>query len=110
SGTQSLLESADAVLAAGCRFAHRSTQGLLLNLSFRPEQALIHLDIDASVIGKLFPATLGIVGDARDGLVSLRSALGPGAPSAAWSAGRLADLRAARSPRWEPATGHLIDI
>jgi thiamine pyrophosphate-dependent acetolactate synthase large subunit-like protein len=105
-----LLESADVVLAVGCRFAHRSTQGLLLNLQFRPEQALIHLDIDPGVIGKLFPATLGVVGDARDGLAAMLAALGPGAPTAAWPAGRLAELRAARSPRWEPATGRLIDI
>jgi len=98
------------VLAVGCRFAHRSTQGLLLNLSFRPEQALIHLDIDPSVIGKLFPATLGVVGDARDGLVTLLAALGPGAPQATWPARRLEELRAARSPRFNPTTGRLIDI
>ena len=108
--SQPLLEAADVVLAVGCRFAHRSTQGLLLNLRFRPEQALIHLDIDPSVIGKLFPATLGVVGDARDGLVAMLAALGPGAPAAKWPARRLADLRAARSPRWEPATGRLIEI
>jgi thiamine pyrophosphate-dependent acetolactate synthase large subunit-like protein len=62
-----LFEEADVVLAVGCRFAHRSTQGLLLNLSFRPEQTLIHLDLDPTVIGKLFPATLGMSA-ARDGL------------------------------------------
>jgi acetolactate synthase-1/2/3 large subunit len=107
--SQPLLEEADAVLAVGCRFAHRSTQGLLLNLRFRPEQALIHLDIDPAVIGKLFPATLGIVGDARDGLAALLAALGPGA-AAGWPAARLAELRAARSPRWEAATGRLIDV
>ena len=108
--SQPLLEAADVVLAVGCRFAHRSTQGLLLNLSFRPEQALIHLDIDPSVIGKLFPATLGVVGDARDGLVTLLAALGPGAPQATWPARRLEELRAARSLRFNPTTGRLIDI
>ena len=108
--SQPLLDAADVVLAVGCRFAHRSTQGLLLNLRFRPEQVLIHLDIDPSVIGKLFPATLGVVGDARDGLGALLASLGPGAPAATWSVRHLADLRAARSPRWEPATGLLIEI
>src|SRR6185436_19573512 len=87
----------------------RSTQGLLLNLKFRPDQALLHLDIDPGVIGKLFPATLGIVGDARDGLSALTAALGPGAPTAEWPAAALAELRAARSPRWEAATGRLMD-
>jgi thiamine pyrophosphate-dependent acetolactate synthase large subunit-like protein len=108
--SQPLLEAADVVLAVGCRFAHRSTQGLLLNLRFRPDQILIHLDIDPSVIGRLFPATLGVVGDARDGLAALLSALGPGPATATWPARHLADLRAARSPRWEPETGRLIDI
>jgi thiamine pyrophosphate-dependent acetolactate synthase large subunit-like protein len=107
--SQPLLEAADVVLAVGCRFAHRSTQGLLLNLRFRPGQVLIHLDIDPSVIGKLFPATLGVVGDARDGLAGLVAGLGSGAPAARWPARQLADLRAARSPRWEPATGRLIE-
>ena len=77
-----LLEAADVVLAVGCRFAHRSTQGLLLDLRFRPEQTLIHLDIDPAVIGKMFPATLGVVGDARDGLAALLAALGSGAATA----------------------------
>jgi thiamine pyrophosphate-dependent acetolactate synthase large subunit-like protein len=107
--SQPLLKTADVVLAVGCRFAHRSTQGLLLNLSFRPDQALLHLDIDPAVIGKLFPATLGIVGDARDGLSALAGALGPGAPAAEWTAEQLVEGRAARSPRWEPATARLIE-
>ena len=107
--SQPLLKTADVVLAVGCRFAHRSTQGLLLNLSFRPDQALLHLDIDPAVIGKLFPATLGIVGDARDGLGALAAALGPGAPAAEWTAEQIAERRAARSPRWEPATARLIE-
>jgi thiamine pyrophosphate-dependent acetolactate synthase large subunit-like protein len=108
--SQPLLEAADVVLAVGCRFAHRSTQGLLLNLSFSPDQTLIHLDIDPAVIGKLFPAQLAIVGDARDGLSALVSALGPGAPNPQWTGERLAELRAARSPRWRPETGRLIDV
>jgi len=108
--SQPVLESADVVLAVGCRFAHRSTRGLLLDLHFAPEQTLIHLDIDPSVIGKLFPADLAIVGDARDGLEALSAALGPGGPKAQWQQGRLDALRAARSPRWKPDTGQLIDV
>jgi len=108
--TQSALESADVVLAVGCRFAHRSTQGLLLNLSFRPEQTLIHLDLDPRVIGALFPPTLGIVGDARDGLAALAAALGPGRAAAQWDTARLDARRAARGPRWTETDGRLIGI
>ena len=96
------------VLAVGCRFAHRSTQGLLLNLSFRPDQTLIHLDIDGEVMGKLFVPALGIVGDARDGLAGLLTALGSGAPRTGWDPRELAAWRAARGPRWTAAVGQII--
>jgi thiamine pyrophosphate-dependent acetolactate synthase large subunit-like protein len=106
--TEPAFEAADVVLAVGCRFAHRSTQGLLLNLSFRPDQTLIHLDIDGEVLGKLFVPTLGIVGDARDGLAGLLTALGAGAPQTAWDPRDLAAWRAARGPRWTGVVGQII--
>src|SRR5215470_10270382 len=74
--TKAALEQADVILAVGCRFAHRSTKGLLLNLEFKPEQALIHIDIDPAVIGLMHRPAVGIVGDARD---ALRGALDPSA-------------------------------
>jgi acetolactate synthase-1/2/3 large subunit len=97
--TQGALQVADVVLAVGCRFTHRSTRGLLLDLRFRPEQALIHLDLDPAVIGKLHPPALAVVGDARDGLAGLLAAL-PAAPaSPAWDRAWLRAERAVRSPR-----------
>ncbi|MCI0547529.1 MAG: thiamine pyrophosphate-binding protein [Candidatus Rokubacteria bacterium] len=108
--TQPALEAADVVLAVGCRFAHRSTQGLLLNLSFRPEQTLIHLDIDPAVFGKLYPPAIAIVGDARDGLAGLGDALAAAAPAREWDAAWLAERRTARSKRFTPAIDRLIRI
>ena len=106
--TQAALEAADVVLAVGCRFAHRSARGLLLNLTFRPDQVLIHLDLDPTVIGRLFTPTMGIVGDARDGLGGLLGALGPGAPRAEWDWRWLATQRAARSPRYTATVDDVI--
>jgi thiamine pyrophosphate-dependent acetolactate synthase large subunit-like protein len=100
---------ADVVFAVGCRFAARSTQGLLLNLSFAPHQTLIHLDLDPTVIGKLFKPQLGIVGDAKDGLTRLLEALGPGTARARWDWARLAKLRVTTSSRYTPALAHLIE-
>jgi len=100
--TEPALQAADVVLAVGCRFAHRSTQGLLLNLSFTPEQTLIHLDLDPTVIGKLFKPQLGIVGDARDGLGRLVERLGAGQPRGAWDAAWLAELRTAAGALYTP--------
>jgi len=102
------LRAADVVFAVGCRFAARSTQGLLLRLSFSPDQTLIHLDLDPSVIGKLFKPQLGIVGDARDGLARLVDALGPGHGDAAWDRTWLATLRQSAGPAYTAEVAALI--
>jgi acetolactate synthase-1/2/3 large subunit len=102
------IRAADVVFAVGCRFAARSTQGLLLRLSFSPDQTLIHLDLDPSVIGKLFKPQLGVVGDARDGLARLVDTLGPGPGSTAWDRTRLAELRRAASPAYTADVAALI--
>jgi acetolactate synthase-1/2/3 large subunit len=108
--TQAALEAADVVLAVGCRFAHRSTRGILLDLHFRPDQALLHLDLDPTVIGKMHAPTVALVGDARDGVAGLLAALGDGAARAAWDRAALAAARAARSPRYTPTIDRLIGI
>ncbi len=102
------LGEADVVFAVGCRFAARSTQGLLLNLAFGPHQTLIHLDLDPTVIGKLFKPQLGIVGDARDGLMRLLERLGPATAAPGWDRTKLAELRAAASPRYTPEIAGFI--
>ncbi len=108
--TQAALEAGDAVLAVGCRFAHRSTKGLLLNLSFSAGQQLIHLDLDPGVIGKLFPPALGIVGDAKHGLAELRACLGPGPGPSEWDWSWLGAQREARNPRYTAGVDRLIRI
>jgi thiamine pyrophosphate-dependent acetolactate synthase large subunit-like protein len=108
--SQPALEAADVVLAVGCRFTHRSTRGLLLDLSFRPDQTLIHLDLDPTVLGKLYAPTLGIVGDARDGLAGLLASLGPGPAAADWDWGWLGTLRAARSARYTETIDRALGI
>ena len=107
--TEPVLQAADVVLAVGCRFAHRSTQGLLLNLSFGPGQALIHLDLDPRVIGLLFKPELGIVGDATDGLARLLAALGDGRPAGGWDHGWRAGLRGAAGPLYTAETARLVE-
>jgi thiamine pyrophosphate-dependent acetolactate synthase large subunit-like protein len=108
--TQAALESADVILSVGCRFAHRSTKGLLLKLDFKPEQALIHIDIDPSVIGLMHPPAVGIVGDARDGLRGLVAALGKTGATAEWEAAWIRAQREVRWPRYTEPTDRLIRI
>src|SRR5512137_1116532 len=60
-GNKLFLES-DLVLSIGNRFADRHTGDLAV---YRGERKFIHIDIDPLVIGKVFPADLGIVSDAK---------------------------------------------
>ena len=108
--TQAALECADVILSVGCRFAHRSTKGLLLKLDFKPEQALIHIDIDPSVIGLMHKTAVGIVGDARDGLRGLVAALGKAGAAAEWDAAWIRAQREVRWPRYTEPTERLIRI
>jgi thiamine pyrophosphate-dependent acetolactate synthase large subunit-like protein len=107
--SEAVIKAADVVLAVGCRFAHRSTQGLLLNLSFDPGQTLIHLDLDPRVIGALFKPQLAIVGDARDGLAGLGEALGHGPAASAWDHEWRRRFRAAASPRYTAELARLVE-
>ena len=104
------IREADVVLAVGCRFAARSTQGLVLKLSFSPDQTLIHLDLDPTVIGTLFTPQRGIAGDAKDGLTRLLEALGAGPAAAEWNRGALADAKRAMGPAWTVEAGRLLAI
>ncbi len=59
-GNKLLLES-DIVLGIGCRFTDRHTGDLKV---YRGERKFIHVNIEPTQIGKVFPADVGIVGDA----------------------------------------------
>jgi acetolactate synthase-1/2/3 large subunit len=62
-----VIAEADVVLAVGTRFQNYATRMWQLPI---PGQ-LIHLDADPGVIGLNYPATVAVVGDARDGLAGL---------------------------------------
>jgi acetolactate synthase-1/2/3 large subunit len=62
-----LLPDADVVLAVGTRFVDPATARWGLG----PQQTVIQLDIDPEEIGRNFPPTIGIEGDARAGLAAL---------------------------------------
>jgi acetolactate synthase-1/2/3 large subunit len=101
------LRAADVILAVGTKFGHRSLEKLGVTLD--PGQALIHLDLDSAVIGRVFKPRVALVGDARDGLRRLRAGLGEGAAAAGWHCEWLAERRADAGPRYTPAIAALID-
>jgi acetolactate synthase-1/2/3 large subunit len=62
--------------------------------ALRPPQRLIHLDVDATVIGKNYPAEVAVVGHAQPGLRMLRDVARSGPPARErWSPDELADIR-----------------
>jgi len=58
--------NADVILALGTRFDDRATSAWLPGFTYSiPPSQLIHVDIDASEIGRNFQPTIGIIGDAK---------------------------------------------
>lgn len=72
------LREADVVLATGCRFSSWLWDGARPAGAENPDQRLIHLDIESAEIGRLRPADVALVGDARAGLARLRDGLADG--------------------------------
>jgi acetolactate synthase-1/2/3 large subunit len=101
------LAAADVILAVGTKLGHRSLEKLALTLG--PEQALVHLDLDPTVVDRAFKARVAVVGDARDGLARLLTALGEGATAAAWDREWLGRVRADAGPRYTPAIRGLVE-
>jgi len=100
----SLFAEADVVLAAGAHLGFNSTASWTVPLT-----RLIHLNIEADVIGRSYPAEVGLVGDAKAGLGALLDELGAGAPAsdAAWGAPRAARARRELRATFRPEVGRI---
>jgi len=61
-----MTSKADVILAVGCRFADETASSYKNGVSFSiPPTKLIQIDLDPHEIGKNYPITVGIVGDAK---------------------------------------------
>jgi acetolactate synthase I/II/III large subunit len=73
-----LAARADVILAIGCRFTDWSASSYRRGVTFAiPPSRLIQADIDPREIGKNYPKSVGLLGDARETLRDLLEALGP---------------------------------
>ena len=76
-----VVQAADVIVAVGTKHSQLGTHGWRLP---SPGQTLVHVDIDATEIGRAVPAAIGVVADARSFCVSLAGALeawqGPSTP------------------------------
>jgi acetolactate synthase-1/2/3 large subunit len=68
------IQQSDLIIGLGLRFDDRVTGNLA---GFARGAKLIHVELDASEIGKNVPATVGLVGDVREVLCSLLPAVAP---------------------------------
>ena len=69
-----LLAEADLIFYVGCKTDSVTTAGWTLPSRDTP-QTIVHLDVDPAEIGRNYPTAVGLVGDARLGLVDLRAAV-----------------------------------
>ncbi len=89
---------ADVVLAIGTAFNESDCSSWISGCTFSiPPARLIQIDIDPQEIGKIYPAEVGILGDARDTLRALIDVLGNAPPSSGQT--RLAAI-AKRKAEW----------
>jgi acetolactate synthase-1/2/3 large subunit len=63
-----LIETADLVLAIGCKFSHNGARGFSLRI---PQDKLIQVDASREVLGANYPARLAVHADARAFLAEL---------------------------------------
>ena len=84
-GANVLTNEADVILAVGMRFDDRVTGNLD---TYARDARIVHIDIDASEIGKAVPAEVPVIADARAALAVLASRIRPpagdGGGRAAW--------------------------
>lgn len=66
--TNMLLDDCDLLVGLGVRFDDRATGKAA---EFCPQAKILHIDIDASELGKIKQPTLGLVADVRDALAAL---------------------------------------
>ena len=70
-----IASTADVLIAVGCRFTDWSSSSYAKGMTFSiPPSRLIHIDLDPHEIGKNYPATVGIVADAKAALSQLLDA------------------------------------
>jgi len=72
-----MTSEADVILAIGCRFADETASSYKDGVSFAiPPSKLIQIDIDPHEIGKNYPVSIGIIGDAKACLQQIIEDLG----------------------------------
>jgi acetolactate synthase-1/2/3 large subunit len=92
-GANQVVSDADVLLVVGCRLNPMDTNWQAASFIRPDEQTIIHADIDSRNTGWVYPADVGLVGDARESLSALAVA-GSGSSESDWSLDRADEARA----------------
>lgn len=89
-GANRIVSEADVLLVVGCRLNPMDTNWQSSSFIRPDEQTIIHADIDARNTGWVYPADVGLVGDARETLSRLAVS---GTRSSGWATDRASEAR-----------------
>ncbi|WP_255191409.1 thiamine pyrophosphate-binding protein [Natronobeatus ordinarius] len=89
-GANRVVSEADTILVVGCRMNPMDTNWQAPEFIRPDEQTIIHADIDTRNAGWVYPADVGLIGDAKQSLAALADA---GEASNGWALERAAEAR-----------------
>ncbi|GAA0468387.1 thiamine pyrophosphate-binding protein [Halococcus dombrowskii] len=92
-GANRAVSEADTLLVVGCRLNPMDTNWGAASFVRPDEQTIIHADIDSRNAGWVYPADVGLIGDAKRGLSALDRAAEAYAPGNDWARERARDAR-----------------
>jgi acetolactate synthase-1/2/3 large subunit len=93
-GANQVVSEADVLLVVGCRLNPMDTNWQAESFIRPDEQTILHLDVDSRNAGWVYPADVGLVGDAKETLSALVAA---GDGETDWAKPRAAEAREAFS-------------
>ncbi|WP_232686354.1 thiamine pyrophosphate-binding protein [Halobacterium zhouii] len=89
-GANRVVSEADTLLVVGCRLNPMDANWLAPSFVRPDEQTILHADVDPRNTGWVYPADVGLVGDAKESLSALAEA---GGSTNDWALDRAADAR-----------------
>ncbi|WP_440990026.1 thiamine pyrophosphate-binding protein [Haloarchaeobius baliensis] len=89
-GANQVVSEADTLLVVGCRMNPMDTNWQATSFIRPDEQTIVHADIDTRNAGWVYPADVGLIGDATESLAALADA---GGSENGWALDRAAEAR-----------------
>ena len=89
-GANQVVSEADTLLVVGCRMNPMDTNWQAPGFIRPDEQTIVHADIDTRNAGWVYPADVGLIGDAKESLAALAEA---GESENGWALDRASDAR-----------------